>query len=206
MTPRHADLEVRLHIVRFVAAALMAAVCAGSASAQSLGEIAKKEEERRKAIKTPGKVYTNDSIRQEPGPAPSTTGGTPAAGAPAAAPSPSGVQPPGAPPPDAGKADAAPADGAKKDEAYWKQRIQTARDALQRAQIFAEALQSRINALSTDWAARDDPAQRDVLARDRQKALAELDRVKQEVEQHNKTIAGIQDEARRAGVPPGWLR
>ena len=80
------------------------------------------------------------------------------------------------------------------------------RDALSRAELFAEALQSRINALSTDYVNRDDPAQRDVVAAERLKALAELDRVKQEIQQHQKTIAGIQDEARRAGVPAGWAR
>ena len=38
---------------------------------------------------------------------------------------------------------------------------------------------------------------------DRQKALAELDRVKLEIQQHTKAISGIQEEARKSGVPPG---
>ena len=42
----------------------------------------------------------------------------------------------------------------------WRASIQASKDALSRAQIFAEALQSRINGLSTDFTARDDPAQR----------------------------------------------
>ena len=78
--------------------------------------------------------------------------------------------------------------------------------ALERAKTFAEALQSRINALNTDFVNRDDPAQRNVVAADRNKALAEMDRVKKEIEQHTKAIAGIQEEARRAGVPAGWVR
>ena len=94
----------------------------------------------------------------------------------------------------------------KKDEAYWKQRMQTERDAADRARAFAEALQSRINALTTDFTNRDDPAQRNKLAADRQKALAELDRVKKEIEDHAKAIGNIQDEARRAGAPAGWVR
>ena len=94
----------------------------------------------------------------------------------------------------------------KKDQAAWRQRVQASRDALSRAETFAEALQSRINSLSNDFASRDDPAQRARVATDRQKALAELDRVKQEIQQHTKAIAGIQDEARKAGVPPGWVR
>lgn len=195
---------------------LIALVAAGAisvnlSSAQSLAELAKQEEARRKTIQAPSKIYTNESIRAAPAPAqpaPAATPGAPApAGAPAVPPSPSGVEPPAAsvtqPDPGAGQA---PAEDSKKDEAFWRQRIEAARDALQRAETFADALQSRINALSTDFVARDDPAQREVIAADRQKALAELDRVRQEIQQHTKAIAGIQDEARRAGAPPGWLR
>lgn len=194
-----------------VAAFMLAGVClAGPALAQSLGELARQEEARRKAIKSSGKVYTNDSIRREPAPgqAPAAEPAAPRPATPATAatpPSPSGVQPPAA-----GDKPGAPAQppvaDSKKDEAAWRDRIQKARDALQRAQTFAEALQSRINALSTDFVARDDPAQRAVIATDRQKALAELDRVKKEIEQHTKEIATIQEEARKAGVPPGWVR
>ncbi len=198
------------------ATALAAGLAVLPLSAQSLGELAKMEEERRKAIKSSGKVYTNESIRPAPRsqqPPPAAEPAAPSAGSPAPPPSPSGVQAPSpsgvqlagaqpagdaAPPP--------PAAAEPRDEAYWKGRIQAARDAVQRAEIFADALQSRINALSADFVARDDPAQRGVIATDRQKALAELDRVHQEIQDHTKSIAAIQDEARRAGVPPGWLR
>jgi hypothetical protein len=91
-------------------------------------------------------------------------------------------------------------------EDAWPKRVTAARDALSRAQVFAEALQSRINALTTDFANRDDPAQRNAIAAERQKALAELDRVKQEIVDHQKAISAIQDDARRAGVPAGWVR
>jgi hypothetical protein len=36
--------------------------------------------------------------------------------------------------------------------------------------------------------------------------MAELDRVKKEVETHTKNIENIQEEARKAGVPAGWVR
>jgi hypothetical protein len=84
--------------------------------------------------------------------------------------------------------------------------MQGARDALQRSQVFAEALQSRINGLTTDVTSRDDPAQRAAVATDRQKALAELNRVKDDIARQTKAIADIQDEARRGGIPPGWVR
>lgn len=176
---------------RSVAGALILA-SAAAASAQSLADVARREEERRKAVKTSGKVYTNDALIPDPG----STGAAPTA--PPAAPS-----APAAPKPDA---PAAAAGETPKTEAEWRKRVAAERDALSRAQIFAEALQSRINVLSADFVNRDDPAQRDTVAADRQKALAELDRVKQEIQQHQKAITTIQDQARRAGVPAGWTR
>lgn len=171
------------------------------ASAQTLGDIARKEEARRKDVKKPAKVYTNGDLRGDVGsaapasPAPSPQAG--ATGSQQLPPSPSGEQ----------KApQASSADDSKKTESYWKERLTKARDDLQRAQTFAEALQSRINALTTDFTNRADPAQRSVIERDRQKALAELDRVKKEIEANTKAITDIQEEGRKAGVPAGWLR
>jgi len=160
------------------------------AAAQSLGEVARREEARRKAVKSPGKTYTDGSLRPEPA----------ASGAPTPAPAASTTPATPATP------EKPEANQAKKDEAYWKQRVAAERDALSRAQIFAESLQSRINALTNDFSARDDPFQRNQIAADRQKSLAELERVRKEITTHNKAIADIQEEARKAGVPAGWVR
>lgn len=171
---------------------------AAAASAQ-LGDVAKKEAERRKTIKSSGKTYTNETLGSEPQPssAPASSGTQAPADTPAA-PSASA-----APPPPRVSAD--PAER-KKEEASWRERAKGERDALERAKTFAEALQSRLNALNTDFVNRDDPAQRNVVAAERDKALAEMNRLKKEIEQHTKALAGIQDEARRAGVPAGWVR
>jgi hypothetical protein len=72
--------------------------------------------------------------------------------------------------------------------------------------MFAEALQSRINALTTDFVNRDNPMQRAQIGEERQKALEELARVKSDIEQNRKLVDDIEEEARKAGVPPGWLR
>ena len=169
-------------------------------SAQSLGDVAKREEARRKQVKTPAKVYTNDDLRGD------TSAPVPAAPG-VQTPSASGTQP-AAPAADAQSksTDKAAADDPKKTEGYWKDRLAKARGELDRANTFAEALQSRINALTTDFAARSDPAQRAQIGNDRQKALAELDRVKKEIEADTKEISGIQEEGRKAGVPAGWVR
>ena len=37
-------------------------------------------------------------------------------------------------------------------------------------------------------------------------ALAELERVTREIQQHTKAIADLQEEGRKAGAPAGWLR
>jgi hypothetical protein len=63
-------------------------------------------------------------------------------------------------------------------------------------------MQTRINSLNADFVNRDDPAQRAVIERDRQKALAELGRLKQGVLDTKKAIADLEEEARRAGVRP----
>ncbi len=93
-----------------------------------------------------------------------------------------------------------------KDQAYWSGRMKQAQDQLDRSKMFLAALESRVNALNTDFVNRDDPAQRAVVERDRQRALAEMERVRKDIVQQTKAIADIEDEARRASVPPGWWR
>jgi gas vesicle protein len=169
-------------------------LAAAGAYAQSLGDVARKEEARRRTVKKPSRVYTNDNLKEVAPPADAT----PASQEPQAAAAAASETPAPA---------AAPARSeSPRDEKYWRGRLDAARTSLSRAQTLQEALQSRINVLSADFVNRDDPAQRNVIAADRQKALAELDRVKQEIAQHQKAIVDIQEEGRRAGVPAGWLR
>ena len=52
-----------------------------------------------------------------------------------------------------------------------------------------DALQTRINALTADFVNRDDPAQRAVIERDRQKNIAELNRLKQTIQDDKKALA-----------------
>jgi len=161
----------------------------------SLAELARQEVERRKAIKAPGKVYTDKGTKAE---------GTAAAAAAGAA----GAQ--AAPTPVRGEvpAEAAQAEESSdaKGESYWRGRITEARENLRRNEAFVEALQSRINGLTADFSARDDPYQRAKVGEERQKALAEQARVKNEIEDGRKLVATIEEEARHAGALPGWLR
>ena len=174
--------------------AFAALAAAQSSSTKPLADVAKAEEARRQQTKKPAKVITNSDLRPDisKGVAPPPTVTAVDASANAS---------PGNTSPDK-PADAGPA----KDQAYWANRIKTARDQVQRTQIFMDSLQSRINALTTDFVNRDDPAQRGKIEGDRKAALAELERVKKELSDQQKAITAIEDEARRAGVPVGWLR
>jgi hypothetical protein len=183
-------MAMRLHIP-----ALLAIVAIGAGSApvlgQTLADVARKEEERRKTAKPADKTYTNKDL---------------------------GALPPGTPPPpppakpattDSPAAKEPEKPGEKepvKDQAYWAGRMKELQTQLQRDQTYVDAMQTRVNSLATDFVNRDDPAQRAVLAGERQKALGELDRLKKQIEAGKKAIADLEEEARRANVPPGWLR
>ena len=169
-------------------------------AAQSLADVARKEEERRKEIKTPAKVLTNKDLGDvPPAPAPST----PPSGS--SAPDTSASTP--AAPADTGDAGKGrETGGAAKDQKYWSDKMKSLQDALSHDQVLADAMQTQINSLTTDFVNRDDPAQRAVIERNRVTALGELNRLKDQIKKDQKAIDDLQEEARRAGVPPGWLR
>jgi len=168
-------------------------------STKPLAEVAKTEEARRQSVRKPAKVYTNGDLRPDisrgVSPPPSATPSTDAAGNATPANTTPGT-PSGTTTPPA----------AAKDQAFWAGRMKDARSALGRLQIFADSLQSRINALRTDFVNRDDPAQKAKIEQDLNASLAELERVTKDIAVQNKAIKDLEDEARRAGVPPGWLR
>jgi hypothetical protein len=197
---------VRRRATRLCVCALIAALSAGvgpvasSAAGQSLADVAAREQQRRQKVKSTSKVYTNQDLgpggeaAQQPSQAPSATPPT------------GQVAGPGGAETGASAVEGqTPADPAKA-EAEWRGRIEGARAQLQRNELFLEALQSRVNGLTTDFVNRDDPAQRALIGNDRQRALREMERVRSTIEALKQQIADIEEEARRAGVPPGWLR
>lgn len=172
------------------------------APAQSLADVARASNARRKEQPKPGKVYTNGDLRAD------ITPSAPSSPAPADAPG----EAPAAPAAAAAEAGQAPAgsgvqaESGAKDEKYWKGRMASAREALERSESFAAALQSQINGLTAEFVNRDDPAQRAQIEQRRTKAVADLERAQREIEAGRKAIAAVEDEARKAGVPAGWLR
>jgi len=178
-----------------------------ASSAQSLADVARKEEARRKAQPPATKVYTNKDLGDAPPatapPAPtSPAGSTSSSSAEAATKDDKGAKGDAA----KGEAPKGEAKGDASKQAYWADRMKTARETLDHDSTFVDALQSRVNALTTDFVNRDDPAQRATIEADRQKAMSELARMKQKVVEDRKAISDIEEDARRAGVPAGWVR
>src|SRR5262249_10319396 len=79
--------------------------------------------------------------------------------------------------------------GGKRDQASWAAKMKGLRETVDRDQTLADAMQSRINALTADFVNRDDPAQKSVIERDRQRAVAELERLRKQIVADKKAIA-----------------
>ena len=171
-------------------------------SAQSLADVATAEAARRKTVKSAGKVYTNEDLGNTPatGPAPSSASSGATAGKPGAT---TDAAKPGDP---AAKSDEKkPVDPAKT-EKYWKDRASTIQQSLSRNKLLLEALQTQVSGMNAEFVNTDDPGQRDLLQARLQKATGELQRIQQEIEKQTKAGADLQEEARKAGIPAGWVR
>jgi hypothetical protein len=163
----------------------------------TLADAAEREAVRRQLTGKATRVYTNMDLPlsaqsfvvsvSEPG-APSAS---------ASAPSPDGTEAEG------GVASPAPE---LRDEAWWRGRVAALRQSIERNQLLLDAMQARVNALTTDIVNRDDPFQRLELREQLQKSLAELDRLQNRIVEARQGLETLQSEARRSGTPPGWLR
>src|SRR6478735_4841536 len=180
---------------RIVPGTIAAVLLGGAVSAAQtppLAEVAKREQDRSKTTPPPTKVLTNEDLPK--------VGPPPIVAAPADT--------------NASKPDAAaqPTDTAQeakepvKDEAWWRARITEPRERLHRDEVLLDALQARVNGLASDFVGRDDPYQRARIGEDRQRAIVEMERVRTEITDLKKKIEDIEEDARKASVPPGWLR
>ena len=199
-------------VVVFVA---LAAILTSGAPAQSLGDVARKEEARRKATAN-GKVYTNDDCARR------TSAGHDARRSRQRRPRAAGGAPADAAKPDA-KSEAKPATGGdaragasadpkagapdgKSDEAAWRERRKSIQDALARAESFAEALQSRINGLSDGFRRARRPG---TAGHGRRRSAEGARRAGAREEGNPAAHQGAGRHPGRGpprGVPAGWLR
>jgi hypothetical protein len=200
-----------MRILSFVTIFGLAAGSLAPLHAQSLADVAKKETERRQGGKAATKVYTNGDLKPiaEPAPDADTASAAPADTAASADKKPADARGDAKADAKDNKAakDAKASDkGEEKGQEYWSGRMQALNEQLSRDRLYAESVQTRINSLTADFTARDDPAQRQLIAEDRDKAVSELSRLRKQIDEDKDAIGSLEEEAHRAGVPPGWLR
>ena len=185
-----------------VATALLLAAAAEASGQTPLVDAARRERARRAAIppEEKARVYTNEDLR--------VRGGLTIGILPTNVAAPAGSDPGGGPEaPDEGGTDPAePEATAVRDEDHWRRRIAAARAAQAQAALMAAALQNRADGLWAQFTAVDDPVQRGIVERQRFEALAALEETRAERDRLGVELRDIEDEARQADVPPGWLR
>lgn len=176
-----------------------------AASAQTLADLAKKDTDRRKSVKHPAKVYTNDDVQDLKPIMPMMENdgtGTKPMDPNATSTAPRGDQdtptPPGSKP--------AGTPGVKSgEEAQWRSRMQGARDAVSRTQLQLEGMRNRAAQLTAASAAANQE-QRGTYQKQQQDALQEYDRLRADLQKNQKALSDLETEASKAGVPAGWLR
>lgn len=210
-------------VLGWMTVALLAASAAG---AQGLGDAAKREKARRAEAKPaePAKVYTDDSVRGEPSHGTYSAPGGTSAPAPDASGSAASrdARTPAAPPPSGSG------------EAYWRDRATAARAAVERAEKAVRDAEAKETAMGptipgqtaapcAQGAAPGRPGESVTGLRDRgkttvtcdaetlhildgQKAHAETEAAHARLAAARKAVDDLEDEARKAGALPGWLR
>jgi len=172
---------------------VVVALGAGSVAApqQDLASLARKERERRAQLAKKSKVLTEDDAKSaaETGAGALTVTGVEGNAAPAAA---------------AGRSTAA-------QEAAWRTRAESVRRALKTAEEQLQATEAELKSVAADVAPLSAAEAQDPLRLQKKaQKIAELNKQladqKSAVAEAQKAVAAFEEEARKNGVPPGWLR
>jgi hypothetical protein len=170
-------------------AIVVAALLTGVASAQSLGDAALKERERREKLKQKGDraaVVTNDELQANKGSVANDPNATPAAPREAqlAATKP-GLEP-----------------DRKAGEEEWRRKMALAHERITKAQEQYDYWKGQYLA-PNDYFVDQDGKKVVGSVESLRKVIAEA---KAELEKANAALAALEEQARRENVPPGWLR
>jgi hypothetical protein len=200
---------------------LLVLLVAGAGAAQSLSELAEKEKERRKAAAAAGaQSFTNDDLEKgrpkaSPTPPPAKAGGA------ARPPAKPGSAAPRRPSRDEGLAeeeegDAAgppPVAGQPGAESVWRQQGQSARDAISAAEQRVAAAEKALGAVRTGISQplpsdglRQTPPNALVREASQESAERNLATARASLEQAKAASIDLEERARKASIPPGWLR
>jgi hypothetical protein len=175
--------------VRFGLSVIVGVALAVPASAQSLADVARREQARRDGVEAPSKTYTNADLTPDPRSTPGIEQVRPLAVEAAVSSDDEQTA-------DVGVGDGGPAadtlqvEGAGLDEAYWRRRAAGLKLRVERARVALDEV-SRPSAGNAREQAR--------IAELRQKAEEALARAEEE-------IWGFMRDADARGVPPAWVR
>jgi hypothetical protein len=169
------------------------------APSQSLGDLAKKEKERRRQVQAEGKVITNaEAAKYKSGPVTTVT-------LPPPSPSPSATGAaeamPGASKPKADE----PTDFQGRPESWWRQTLADARKAVKDLENEGNVLTLRITDLQNQFYREASGFRQQDIQREIQKAFYEQDLNKQNLAKAQQQLAELEKEARKSGALPGWL-
>jgi len=173
---------------------------AGSATSQSMAELAKKEKERRAKLAADAKVITNNQTSQYKSGA-VTTGNLPQdeKKEKAVAPPPTGQK---------GSAEAMPdepVDFEGRPESYWRQTFTDARQRIQDLENQSNVLILKQADLQNRFYREADGYRQQTIQREIQKTIYEQDRNREELQKAKDQLADLEKEARKSGALPGWM-
>jgi len=175
---------------------------------QSLGDVAKKEKERREKMKASAKVITmDDTARYANGSVSTTTLPPPPAAADAAKEKPEPEKPAGETPKGAAGAknpeEATDVQG--RPESYWRQTFADARQKVKELENKENVLVLKINDLQNRFFRTDDGFQRQALQAELQKTFTERDQTGADLTKAKAQLDELDKEARKSGALPGWI-
>jgi hypothetical protein len=176
-----------------------------SAQTQSLAEAAKKEKERREAMKqAAAKVITAQQASKYKS-APITTGTAPATAAPDKAAGEGQAKAEGAPGTDKPAVDE-PVDLLGRPESFWRKAFAEARQKVKELENQSNVLVLKLNDLQNRFYRENDGFKQQEIQREIQKTFYEQDLNKTSLAKAKEDLADLEREARKSGALPGWIR
>jgi hypothetical protein len=175
---------------------------AAVAFSQSLGDLAKKEKERREAVGDKSKVITNDDTPKYA--AGAVTTGTPSASAPDKDKKP-GDKNAAADKGNKGKEESdEPVDFEGRPESYWRQTFADARKKVSDLENEANVILLKIADLQNQFYRESDGFKQQSIQREIQKSFYEQDQNKENLAKAKDLLQDLDKEAKKSGALPGW--
>jgi hypothetical protein len=177
----------------------------GSAAyAQSLGDLANKEKERRESVKN-ARVITDEELAKYESKLETTKGSSEEPTAKSGGQDSQEKNADNAVKKDTGFKDFEEVDFQGRPESYWRKTMDAAYDNVTKLENEATALVLKLNKLQDQFYKEADGYRRETIQRDIQKTYYEQDLNKENLEKAKATLQDLQNEARKSGALPGWI-